>query len=349
MDRIWINTPKPYAVEIEYGLLAKLGEKSAQLVTGRTAAIVSDDTVMSLYGQEAANSLQHAGFSVVLFKFPHGEHSKNAGTYLELLNTLAESKLTRNDLIIALGGGVVGDLAGFAAATYLRGISYIQVPTTLLAMVDSSVGGKTAINLPRGKNLAGAFYQPDYVLCDPQLLCSLPEDIYYDGFAEMIKCAILKDAELFALLEDPDSAELSTLLKKAISVKRAFVFEDELDKGARQALNLGHTFGHAIEAASGYSLSHGKAVAIGTAMMFRGATAFGYCTIDAAERAVRLLQAYRLPTNTNFSPNVLFEIATGDKKRKGDTITLVIPRGIGAFELMPIAVQSLPAWIEAGL
>lgn len=349
MDRIFISTQNPYWVEIEYGLLGHLGEKTASMVDGRKAAIVSDDAVTHLYGNQAMKSLENAGFSVVSFSFPHGEGSKNAATYLELLNFLAENRLTRSDVIIALGGGVVGDLAGFAAATYLRGIPYIQVPTTLLAMVDSSVGGKTAIDLPAGKNLAGAFYQPKYVLCDPQVLSTLPEETYHDGFAEIIKCAILKDPALFSILENGVSKQdLSPLIHRAISIKKDFVCEDERDNGTRQALNLGHTFGHAIEALSGYSLSHGKAVAIGTAMICRAAAIMGYCKKDAVARVEQVLQAYVLPIAISFSPHTILKGVTADKKRRGDTVTLVVPKNIGAYELVPVSVRNLLYWIDAG-
>lgn len=349
MSIVRINASKPYDVEILPGLFGSLGACAAPLVKGRNAMLVSDDVVAPLYAEKAVESLRQSGFTVASYIFPHGETSKNGETYLGLLNALASHRLTRSDLVVALGGGVVGDLAGFAAATYLRGIAYIQVPTTLLAMVDSSVGGKTAIDLSAGKNLAGAFYQPRYVLCDPELLTSLPADILQDGCAEVVKYGILGSSQLFFRLERaPVREQLPYIIETCVRMKQDFVSRDEFDTGIRQALNLGHTIGHAVEAASNYSLSHGHCVAIGTAMITRAAARMGYCSGTTCERIISLLKHCALPVNTNYSAEQLFQLAISDKKCQGGTLTLIIPRAIGQYALVKIMVNDLLPWIKAG-
>ena len=282
--------------------------------------------------------------------FPAGEASKNGETYLSLLNFLAESHLTRSDLIVALGGGVVGDLAGFAAATYLRGIDFIQVPTTLLAAVDSSVGGKTAIDLPAGKNLAGAFCQPVLVLCDIDTLHTLPEDIFRDGCAEIIKYAILFSPELFTLLAQTGLAfPREEVISRCVELKRDVVTEDEFDRGLRMLLNLGHTFGHGVEAQSGFTVSHGKAVAIGTAIMARAAASRGLCSSADAEQMLSLLKLFGLPTSTEYAANQLVQSALSDKKRSADTVNLIVPYTIGDCRALPTPVSDLQSFLEAGL
>ncbi len=343
MKTVQVRASKTYDIHIGPGLLTQLGRYAAK--TGaKQACIVSDSNVWPLYGNTIQASLDAAGFAVSHFVFPAGEASKNGNTYLSLLGHLAESKLTRSCLLIALGGGVVGDLAGFAAATYLRGIPFIQVPTTLLAAVDSSVGGKTAIDLPAGKNLAGAFYQPSLVLCDTDLLNSLPQDIFRDGCAEVIKYAILYDLALFAELERSGlDFDREAVIARCVAWKRDVVMEDEFDTGARMKLNLGHTIGHAIEGCSDYAISHGRAVAIGTAISARGS----HC--PDAGRILALLEQFNLPTRTEYTAETLCGYALSDKKRSGGTINLILPRAIGSCDIVPTPVEQLKSFIEAGL
>ena len=261
MRSIHVTASKEYDVKIGASLLHTIGEEVAKVCKVGSAAIISDSNVWPLYGETAANSLRNAGFRVVYFVFPAGESSKNGSTYLSILNFLAENQITRSDCVIALGGGVVGDITGFAAATFLRGISYIQIPTTLLAAVDSSLGGKTAIDLESGKNLAGAFCQPKLVLCDVNTLNTLPEEIFRDGCAEVIKYGILYDPQLFAKLQKEGlDFDRESVIARCVELKRDVVMRDEFDTGERQKLNLGHTIGHGIEAHSNFTISHGKAV-----------------------------------------------------------------------------------------
>jgi 3-dehydroquinate synthase len=349
MKTIRVQTNKPYDVIIGSGILSQLGESLRIFCNGKKVAVLSDSNVWPLDGESARESLQKSGFEVITFVFPAGESSKNGGTYLEILNFLAENKLTRSDCLVALGGGVVGDLGGFVSATYLRGIAYVQVPTTLLAAVDSSVGGKTAIDLPAGKNLAGAFYQPRLVLCDTNTLNTLPEDIFQDGCAEVIKYAVLFDADLFAHLKQFGiSFDREAVIAQCVQHKANVVKEDEFDTGTRMLLNLGHTVGHGIEAASGYTISHGKAVAAGMAIIARASVKMGLCGKNATQDICDLLQRFSLPTQTEFTADALLDAMLSDKKRAGDSITLVVPKTIGNCVLLPTPVKELPTFIKAG-
>lgn len=323
--------------------LEHLGAELHQYIKGDCIMIVTDETVAELYLDRCIKTVSEAGFEVHGFVIEPGEHSKSGEVYLALLGALAEIPLTRADAIIALGGGVVGDLAGFAAATYLRGIQVIQVPTTLLAAVDSSVGGKTAINLPEGKNLAGAFHQPSLVWQDTSLLDTLPEEIYLDGMAEVIKYGIIADAELFAKLKDPSCVRkhLDEIIETCVSVKRRFVEEDELDTGVRQMLNFGHTIGHAIEIASDFTISHGFAVAKGMAAMAEIAERHNWCDEATKTAIVDLLEAYGYDLTIEYDKQVLAEIMKADKKRKGSVIDIVVPETIGTCRLQRIPAEEL--------
>ena len=350
MNTVTVTASGTYDVRIGSGVLEQLGEAAAAVFPGRSAALVSDDTVFALYGSRAVTLLEQAGFSVYTFVFPHGEASKNGQTYLQLLDFLAQHRLTRADGIVALGGGVTGDLAGFAAATYLRGIRYIQIPTTLLAMVDSSVGGKTAIDLPAGKNLCGAFYQPVLVLCDPDTLHTLPRRILLDGCAEVIKYGMLGSKDLFYRVDcGPEEQDWTQVITDCVSMKRDVVQADEFDNGVRQCLNLGHTLGHAVEANSHYTLSHGQAVAIGMAMITRAAAAMGFCTREPVLRLQEVLGTYDLPSLPTCTAEEIFTAALGDKKRRDGRLTLVVPTDVGSYTLHTIPMADLPRWIEAGM
>lgn len=344
MTSVTVHASKDYSILIGSGLLSSLGREVKKLGKAEKVCIVSESTVWPLYGEQAAKSLKTAGFSVSSFVFSAGETSKNGETLLKLLNFLAENQLTRSDLLVALGGGVVGDLAGFAASCYLRGIPFVQVPTTLLAAVDSSVGGKTAIDLPAGKNLAGAFYQPSLVLCDLDTLDSLPEEIFRDGCAEVIKYAMLYDPKLFAELEESGPGfDRERVVARCVEMKRNVVAEDEFDRGERMKLNLGHTVGHGIEAGSHFAISHGKAVAMGMAIMARAAKCRGQ------ERLLALLETFGLPTGTDLSADRLLPAMLSDKKRSAGTVNLIVPRDIGDCEIVPTPVETLKSILEAGL
>ena len=349
MKKVTVTASLTYDVLIDNGILDRAGDESAKVIKPCNAAILTDSNVAPLYAERLEKSLAASGFSPIRFTIKAGEESKSAESYLSFLNFLAENQITRADCIFALGGGVVGDLAGFAAATYLRGIRFIQIPTTLLAMVDSSVGGKTAIDIPSGKNLVGAFYQPSLVLCDPKTLDTLTEEVFADGCAEVIKYGIINDKELFEKLKSPISGQIDEIIERCVIDKRDVVNADERDVGVRQLLNLGHTAAHSIEALSHFNVSHGSAVAIGTAIIARAATKLGYCPEDDRDQIINMLKSYALPTDCPYSASELAEVAFRDKKRNGDTINLILPFGIGNSRIHKIPVTDLESFFAAGL
>ena len=349
MKAIHISASREYEVLIGPGLIAGAGRYIREASGARLAAVISDDSVFPLYGERLQGSLGAAGFDTLRFVFPHGESSKTLGTYGELMSFLARSRVSRSDLLVALGGGVVGDVTGFAAGTYQRGTPYVQIPTTLLAAVDSSVGGKTAVDLPEGKNLAGCFWQPSLVLCDTDSLHTLPEEERRDGCAEVIKYAVLGSPALFDRLRgDPQRPLLEATIAECVAMKAAFVAEDEFDRGRRRLLNLGHSFGHAIEAAAGYTLSHGAAVAVGMCMAARSAAAKGFCSGETRDKILELIALYGLPTETDETAERLLELMLSDKKMSGGLLHLIVPEAIGRCRVEPVPPEALKSWLLAG-
>ena len=344
MNTVTVSASKTYDILIGSGILSELGSRIRSLGKAQKVCLVSETSVFPLWGETALSSLKDAGFDVCSYVFPAGEESKNGENLLKLLNFLAENGLTRSDILVALGGGVTGDLAGFAASCFLRGIRFVQVPTTLLAAVDSSVGGKTAVDLPAGKNLAGAFWQPSLVICDTDTLDTLPVDIFRDGCAEVIKYGILYDPKLFAHLEEKGLAfDREAVITRCVELKRDVVMEDEFDTGARMKLNLGHTIGHGVEARSNFTLSHGKSVAIGMAIVCRASRC------PDTPRILAILQKFGLPVTTDESVQDIYNYTLSDKKRSGDTVRLIIPRRIGDCAIVPTPVHTLKSFIQAGL
>ena len=351
MNTVTVGASVSYNVLVGSGLLPEIGARILELNKKPCRiALISDSTVMPLYGGAVRSSLESSGFTVCAYDFPAGEASKNIFTYQKILEFLAESHVTRSDMIVALGGGVTGDMAGFAAATYLRGVRFVQVPTTLLAMVDSSVGGKTAVDLPVGKNLVGAFHQPSLVLCDVDTLSTLPPEIFRDGCAEVIKYGVLYDPRLFDHLQQHGLAfDRNYVITRSIELKRDVVMEDEFDTGARQKLNLGHTIGHGIEASSQFSITHGSAVAAGMCIVSRAAAAKGTCAKEDAMRICAVVEKFGLPTKTDFDAEILARCALSDKKRFGGTVNLIVPKAIGDCTILPTPVEMLSDFIKAGL
>lgn len=350
MHNVHIQASRPYDVLIGSGLISNMGTLLSQFTLPCRVAIITDSTVDALYGEKVQHSLQKSGFSVCKMHFSPGEAHKNLQTYAQVLGFLCENQITRSDIILALGGGVVGDLAGFSAATYLRGVRFVQLPTTLLAMVDASVGGKTAIDLPHGKNLCGAFWQPSMVICDTDTLLSLPEHTMTDGLAECFKHGILQDENLFELLRTQDIRQnINEIVARNVRIKAAFVTQDERDTGIRRQLNLGHTLGHAIEKLSDYTLSHGQAVAIGTAYAARIAQKLGLCSAAVPERIENAFRATGLPVTAPYSADTITAVALGDKKRTGDVVSMVLPLAIGACTLHDVPVGMLRDVIALGV
>ncbi len=348
MQTVTVPVSSPYEVRVGFGLLDHAGEDIRRAAGGSIAAIVTDDNVGPLYAARLRDSLEKAGYRVAMFQFEHGERSKTLETYGAILGFLADSGLTRRDVVVALGGGVAGDLAGFAAATYQRGVHLVQLPTTLLSATDSSVGGKTGVDLPQGKNLAGAFHQPCLVLCDCALMDSLPDDVFTDGCAEVIKYGLIADELFFDSLRRPVRGQLEQAVARCVAIKSAVVCADERERGERQLLNYGHTVGHAIEQCSGFSVSHGRAVAIGMAIMARAAWRSGWCDRACAEQTQQMLQSHGLPIVCRFSAEELGRAARADKKRTGDDITIVVPEKIGKCVLKSLPMAQLKHLIEMG-
>lgn len=348
METVTVNASKQYEIRIEKGLLARSGAHCAEIVRGKTLLLLTDSNVAVLYADTVKKSLENSGFIVHLYTVPAGESSKSTENLLRIVSFLAEKHFTREDAVVALGGGVIGDLGGFCAATYLRGIDFIQIPTTLLACVDSSVGGKTAVNLPEGKNLFGAFYQPDLVLCDPDTLQSLSPALYADGMAEVIKYSMIWDKKLFNALEMHTLSDCE-IIKRCVTIKSEIVGKDETDKGLRQILNFGHTIGHAVEKSSNFSISHGSAVAIGMAILTRALSKMQRLHPEAAARLHALLKNTGLPVSCDFHADTLFTAALADKKRMTDHINLIIVSEIGQSEIYPLPIAELKNYIKAGL
>lgn len=323
--------------------LRKIGTALAEIQRGGKICIISDRNVAPLYMDLCRESLETAGYNVREYVLPPGEASKNGTNYLRILEYLAEVPFTRSDGIVALGGGMVGDLAGFAAATYMRGINVYQVPTTLLAAVDSSVGGKTAIDLPSGKNLAGAFHQPKLVLQDSRLLNTLPPEVYREGMAEVIKYGMIHDRKLFERLEDPAEVRnsLDEVIETCVAIKKEYVEADEFDRGLRHKLNFGHTLGHAMEQAEGYRLSHGDAVTKGMYWITRISAEQGWCSRETLDALEQMLRKYDFDLTLPENREEIYGLLCSDKKRQGDTIRMVIPEEIGRCSIREFCIREV--------
>lgn len=323
-------------------LLSRSGEILTARFSCGKVVIITDEHVEKLYVEIVSDSLTRANFHVSKFILPAGENAKTLANYCKIIEFLSTQKLNKADLVLALGGGVVGDLAGFAAATFLRGMKLVQMPTTLLAMVDSAIGGKTAVNLPTGKNLLGTFYQPHYFIADTSVLKTLPEKYFADGVAEIIKYAIIGDAGLFAQLSANKLREnLSSIIARCIQHKQKIVALDKHDEGIRQLLNFGHTLGHAIEKCSAYQITHGHAVAMGMAEITKRAVQMNFCAPEIYPQILHVLKLYDLPTTSPFTIAELTNAIGNDKKRRGEKITLVLPKKIGECVLHQVEFTTL--------
>lgn len=354
-----INTGRPYRAHVGTYLLEQVGDVArAATGDGTKCVIVTDSNVGPLYAQPVKASLEGAGYSVDIFTFEAGEEHKRLCTLGEILEFMATKQLGRKDIVVALGGGVVGDVAGFAAASYMRGIEFVQVPTSLLAMVDSSVGGKTAVDLAAGKNLAGAFWQPSAVVVDVGCLNTLSPAQFADGCGEVVKHGVIADADLFAELEKTpltlellrkDVNRVALLVARNIDIKRAVVAADEREANQRKLLNFGHSIGHAVEACEGYKLGHGNCVAIGMCAMSRACASLGFCDTEVPDRIWDLCSRHGLQTACAFSADEVYHEALHDKKRSGNAIDIVVPHRIGACSIESVALEYFRDIIRRGL
>lgn len=341
MKKITVNASKKYDILIDRGILSDCGELIKPLTNAQKIAVVTDDIVDSLYSDTVVTSLEKSGFTTVKYVFPNGEKSKTHTVLLDLYNFLSENDITRTDILIALGGGVVGDLAGFCAATYLRGIEYVQIPTTLLAQVDSSVGGKTAVDIQAGKNLIGAFKQPLLVIADTDTLSTLSKDFFSDGMGEVVKYGMIRSASLFDTLYSGNvKPQLTDIISECVEIKRDVVENDEFDTGERMILNFGHTLGHAIEKHLNFGgISHGKGVAIGMALMTQAAEKNGNVSRGTFEKLKSCLIANNLPYATDIPLETLYNLSCNDKKRTSDKIRIVICNSIGKAEIKTLTLS----------
>lgn len=336
MKELKVNIPNhEYSIYIEKGLLSRSGELIKKTYNGEKIAVISDSNVAPLYGDVLLKTLNDAGFKAKLFCIPAGEESKCSSELFKIYDELLDFGMTRTDMIVALGGGVVGDLTGYAAASLLRGIPFIQIPTTLLAQVDSSVGGKVAIDLPRGKNLVGAFYQPKMVIIDPDCLKTLTDRVLSDGMAEVIKYGAILDKDLFILLENIKNtkdlfAKIEEIVYTCCNIKRMVVEADEFDTGERMLLNFGHTFGHAIEKQYNFkTYTHGEAVGAGMITACRWGEKNGITPIGTADRIESVIKQYNLPVSIKLDLQTFMAAMAVDKKGESDMINLIVLKEIG--------------------
>ena len=350
-----VNIPNhPYDIVIEKGILAKAGEWLASLWSDQKLVVITDNHVASLYAEIVKRSLELAGFEVFVFNFLEGEASKNLTTVTNVYEFLAKVGLTRSDGIVALGGGVVGDLAGFAASTYMRGVHFVQIPTSLTAQVDSSIGGKTGVNTPWAKNMVGTFTQPDGVLIDPDVLKTLGQRELIEGMGEVIKYGLIEDVELWQELSDMDGSPESILehaesiIYHSCNVKRKLVVEDELDNGVRLYLNFGHTIGHAVEATAGYGkIMHGEAVAIGMVQVARVAEKEKLMRKGITTEIEKMCCKFGLPTDYQpWRQEELYQALLHDKKARGKTIKLVIVPELGRAAIHQIPLEEMKDYLE---
>lgn len=349
MNIITVHTATPYDILQQRGILSCAGEYCRKVNRGDRALIVTDSNVGPLYAETVKASLAAVGYQTDVFTFAAGEQSKTLATIEMIYDRLAAGGFSRADLLVALGGGVTGDMTGFAAATWMRGMDFVQIPTSLLAQVDSSVGGKTGVDIPAGKNLIGAFWQPRLVLMDADVLDTLPAEIFADGMAEVIKTACIKDAALFDRLAADaahDPAQIESVIATCVSIKRDVVERDERESGERKLLNFGHTLGHALEKYYHYeTLRHGSAVALGMCVICAAAERAGLTVSGTTARVEQVLKQYHLPISDPAAPQDYLPAIWSDKKRVGTVVDLVLIEKIGAGFVHRIPVDSVENFV----
>lgn len=343
MKKLTVNVGKTYEIIIEKGIMQECGAYIKKVSSAKKVCVITDSNVAPLYLDRVVSDLEKEGYEVFSFIFKAGESSKTTAVIVEMVEFLAEKGLTRKDLVVALGGGVCGDMAGFAAAIYLRGIDFVQIPTTLLSQVDSSVGGKTGVDLPQGKNLCGAFHQPILVLIDPLALHTLSDHYFSDGMGEVIKAGCIKSAQLFEKIENKDVKEnIEEIIFECVDIKRGVVERDEKEQGERALLNFGHTIGHGIERLHNFSgVSHGEAVGIGMLMISEIGEKAGLTEKGTADRIKAVLEKYNMKTSDNHSAESIIEAMQSDKKRTLNGINFVMLKSIGNSFIYPVENEKI--------
>ena len=349
MEKVTVNASTKYDILLDKGILDRSGELISQVIKKGKALVVTDDNVDGFYGERMMKSLSDAGIEAKKYVFPHGEASKSHSTLLGIYEFMAENNYTRSDFIVALGGGVVGDTAGYAAATYMRGIDFVQVPTTGISQADSSVGGKTAVNINGGKNLVGAFHQPRLVICDTDTLNTLTPEFFSDGMAEIVKHGMIKSAELFDILANKDIKEnIVDIMKRNVTIKGQVVENDEREKGERMLLNFGHTLAHALEKYYNFTgLTHGYAIAIGMSTFTHIAERRGMCKTGVADKLDALLEKCGLPLTDNAPLHELYTLSLRDKKHLANGMNIVICPDIGQSEVIKMSVDEYAQFLKS--
>lgn len=382
MSVIRVKASTEYDIHIEAGSFGRLGELVRGVVPGAKAMVISDSNLSKIYGEKALSSLTENGYGSFIHTFPAGEENKNTDTLIPMIEGLAEKGFTREDVVIALGGGVTGDMAGLASALYMRGIGYVQVPTSLLAAVDSSVGGKTAVDLPQGKNLMGSFHQPSLVIIDRELMDTLPEREFRSGLAEVVKYAMIADPDIFNIIQrmcsdrgsvlsgtcaEDTGGYLEEIIERCIRVKAEIVRRDEFDRGERKLLNFGHTLGHGLEKLTDYRLRHGEAVAVGMTMITEASVRDGICEAETAAMLKGALKmsglSVEIAAKDDESMDIrigsgedsqlsftarkaeLMEIIRMDKKSAGDSVSLILPERAGRCVIRDMSFEKLAEFI----
>lgn len=358
MRTVNIKASREYNVVIGAGLLAKAGSLITEVAPKATKALlVSETNVAPLYAATVKASLEEAGLQVFEYTFAAGEQSKNINSITGMWGVMATNAFTRTDIVVSLGGGVAGDMSGFAAATFLRGIQVAQIPTSLLAMVDACVGGKTGIDLPEGKNQVGAFHQPSIVIEDTECLKTLSDETFTEGLGEVLKYAFIMDKELYSLLRDTadqgkalnlrNEAELlEDIVGKCVADKAYTIMNDEFDNGIRQTLNFGHTAGHVIEKDSNFTLAHGLCVAKGMGLFITACKELGMCESEEADKMLNLMKAYNLPTEDNSTPESIVKGAMNDKKKRGNTLSIILVNKIGEAEIVKVTPEEFLKFLK---
>ncbi|MCI9111674.1 MAG: 3-dehydroquinate synthase [Eubacterium sp.] len=338
MKKLTVHVGDTYEIFIEKGLLKDCGKYVRVVSKAKKIAIITETNVAPLYLDTVKNCIENEGFEVVNYIFPAGESSKTTETIVNIVEFLAENGLTREDMVVALGGGVCGDMAGFAAAIYLRGIKFVQIPTTLLSQVDSSVGGKTGVDLPQGKNLCGAFHQPALVLIDPDVLETLSPHFFSDGMGEVIKYGCIKSKALFERIETENVKDfIEDLIYDCVNIKRGVVERDEKEAGERALLNFGHTAGHAIEKLHNFTdISHGEAVGVGMVMISEAGERVGLTEQGTADRIRKVLEKYNMKTEVENSVTDIIGAMYHDKKRTGSGIKFIMLHSLGDSFINPV-------------
>lgn len=346
MKNIDVNVGKGYSILIDRGILDSCGEYIKNVSSAKKVLLITDSNVDALYSARVLSSIENAGYDAYKYVFSAGEQSKNITTVMQMVSLLAENEFTRNDLVVALGGGVTGDMAGFASAIYLRGINFVQIPTSLLAQVDSSVGGKTAVDLAQGKNLVGAFHQPALVLIDPNTLDTLPKHFFSDGLAEAIKMGCIKSASLFEKIEGNDAHDIiEDIIFECISLKAGVVERDEKEHGERAQLNFGHTVGHAIEKLHNFTtISHGEAVGIGMVMITRAEENAGILEAGTSDRIALVLKKNDLMIEDKHDIADIVSAMSADKKRTSSGINFTFIHSIGEGYNSVVDYSDIPSF-----